>query len=134
MYRVPRSLDVPVVSLSLLGPSHLLASPIGRWELLVLPLFWVEFTQSIFISGWDLKGLATPGTEKPLILSGLINMTQDTLASAHNSSQCLLSIYCVPGALHRSGLEVNARHWSFRDSFHLGGPNNSSPEYPECQG
>lgn len=51
-----------------------------------------------------------------------------------NSSQCLLSIYCVPCALHRRGLEVNSGHWGFRDSFHLGGPNNSSPEYPECRG
>lgn len=60
-----------------------------------LCLLWVAFTLSIFISGWDLKGLATPGSEKPLVLSDLINMTQDTLAAAPNSSQCLLSIYCV---------------------------------------
>lgn len=80
-------------------------SPLGQsyWKmgtacfpsLCSLYLLWVAFTLSIFISGWDLKGLATPGTEKPLLLSGLINMTQDTLAAASNSSQCLLSIYCV---------------------------------------
>lgn len=68
--------------------------------LYLFPLSALDGVHSEYTCGWDFKGLATPGTERPLTLSGLVNVTQGTLAAVYNSSQCLLSIYCMPHALH----------------------------------
>lgn len=68
-------------------------------SLYLSPLSALDGVHSAYTCGWNFKGLASPGKERPLFLSGLVNMIQDTLA-AHGLCQRLLNIYCVPHALH----------------------------------